>query len=573
MKNRTKVMILLLVLMLTIGFAAVTTSIIIDGTTYIGSKFSVNDVYFKEANMDNGTYVMSTDKKQITFTTNTLKSTGEEAILSYVVINDSSQYDANVSISIQNNSTVNNVDYSSYYSITTEGFNPGEEVLLKSMNEKTGKIIIKLLKIPTENVSLTIVVELEADPIELEEEGKPETKLLYDVIASSLTKKTYNNFDVGKVDTLSQLSNPKKIYYELEENTKHIIFANKCWTLLRTTETGGTKIMYNGEAENGQCLDGRTPYISNTYLDESYMYDEYLNIGDQYVYFYNEETGEYISFDFYVGTDFVYDDNTKLYTLSGEVIHHKSSNSYRVPTVQRDKHYYACFNSSMSCSHLAEILFYYDHYSNPDDGYLFYYMILENGGKNLSEIINNPNPNINDSNTKKNIENWFENSLIDYQEQLEDIYMCNDRRPNPANNEYLYLNMKYTNGRNEIINDYSQTIDHMSCDRLIDNFSVSNNVAPLKYPVGLPSLSEINNVVNLNRIDLSNYYVDYFDSLEHNIPKTVTPIIRVYQTGDANNDQCYLDSFGEIVKPVISLNKDVMVSSGIGTKESPYVIN
>ena len=44
-------------------------------------------------------------------------------------------------------------------------------------------------------------------------------------------------------------------------NKNNVIFANQCWQMMRTTDTGGVKMMYNGEAENNQCLTTRGNHI------------------------------------------------------------------------------------------------------------------------------------------------------------------------------------------------------------------------------------------------------------------------------------------------------------------------
>ena len=52
----------------------------------------------------------------------------------------------------------------------------------------------------------------------------------------------------------STLKDEYPIYYyrgPIENN--NVIFANYCWKIVRTTETGGTKLIYNGTPVNGKC--------------------------------------------------------------------------------------------------------------------------------------------------------------------------------------------------------------------------------------------------------------------------------------------------------------------------------
>ena len=52
-------------------------------------------------------------------------------------------------------------------------------------------------------------------------------------------------------------SNPNPImYYRGDVENNNVKFANFCWKIVRTTETGGVKLIYNGEPnESGQCMN------------------------------------------------------------------------------------------------------------------------------------------------------------------------------------------------------------------------------------------------------------------------------------------------------------------------------
>ena len=43
------------------------------------------------------------------------------------------------------------------------------------------------------------------------------------------------------------------VYYYRGNVDNHLIFANFCWRIVRTTETGGVKLIYEGVPQNGQC--------------------------------------------------------------------------------------------------------------------------------------------------------------------------------------------------------------------------------------------------------------------------------------------------------------------------------
>ena len=88
--------------------------------------------------------------------------------------------------------------------------------------------------------------------------GEPGT-LYYDIM-SNADKTTTIDFSKTSVS-----SNTNGIYMTKDTDTgipvyyyrgnvdNHLIFANFCWRIIRTTETGGVKLIYDGVPSNGQC--------------------------------------------------------------------------------------------------------------------------------------------------------------------------------------------------------------------------------------------------------------------------------------------------------------------------------
>ena len=76
---------------------------------------------------------------------------------------------------------------------------------------------------------------------------------LYDVVKTGATSdegisNLYAKEGVGKFLRNTTASDTYPVYYYRGEVTdNNAIFANKCWKIVRTTETGGTKLIYNGE--------------------------------------------------------------------------------------------------------------------------------------------------------------------------------------------------------------------------------------------------------------------------------------------------------------------------------------
>ena len=79
-------------------------------------------------------------------------------------------------------------------------------------------------------------------------------------------------------------------------NKNNVIFANHCWQMIRTTDTGGVKMIYNGEVENNQCLDTRSNHVG-----------------------YSSATTQNMSTTYYYGTSYNYDKTNNVFSLAGVI--------------------------------------------------------------------------------------------------------------------------------------------------------------------------------------------------------------------------------------------------------------
>lgn len=98
--KRKKMMILIVLFLMMIGFAALTTVLIINGTIKIkngGTNF-LDDVVFTKAETEMGTANITTDGKSMTFTTNELVNTNDEFLLNFEVTNKNKSIDGDVEI-------------------------------------------------------------------------------------------------------------------------------------------------------------------------------------------------------------------------------------------------------------------------------------------------------------------------------------------------------------------------------------------------------------------------------------------------------------------------------------------
>ena len=68
------------------------------------------------------------------------------------------------------------------------------------------------------------------------------------------------------------------LYYRGAVENNNVKFANFCWKIVRTTETGGVKLIYNGQSdENGRCnTTGSSTTIGNSAFNTNYNDNAYV---------------------------------------------------------------------------------------------------------------------------------------------------------------------------------------------------------------------------------------------------------------------------------------------------------
>ncbi len=162
MKKRN---IMILMILLVIGFATVSTTLVINGTLNIGyneENFSSSVVYTR-AETEDGTAEINQDDKNITFETNKLENVNETATLEFDVTNKSRNYDAEVTIKCGLKEDFKS--FSEYLDITMSLESPFE---LISSETKTGRLVVTLKKAYDKDLETTAEIECElvAEPLE-----------------------------------------------------------------------------------------------------------------------------------------------------------------------------------------------------------------------------------------------------------------------------------------------------------------------------------------------------------------------------------------------------------------------
>ncbi len=414
------------------------------------------------------------------------------------------------------------------------------------------------------------------------------------------------------------------IFYYTSDTNSNVIFGNYCWQIIRTTETGGIKLLYNGPTKLGDtgrkiCTndspstktlsiskfnnmnEGTTQgKIRDTINASGYM----LNTNNNY----GITTGWTSQLTF--GSDVTYSNG--VYTLTNpSTVNMANSTDKSINDTVKDKHY-TCLNASTSCPTV-----YYMTWADKSNGSLYSYMALTEG-KTIKDalalsigaheeyaetlgVFDKTSPNYlnkSDSTIKSTIDNWYKNNLTNYTKYLEDTIWCNNRSLNStlgssdiSNGNLSFVN---PNGGSVLENDgggfdnrmYYNTYfglnninrDSLTCQRKIDSFTVNeteNGNGDLTYPIGLLTMEEVKLVGDSAVILNSN---DGFWTMTPRALHGLANWIYLARENRQTNDGSYLSyqsnasNSNFYARPAISLKPGIKYTDGNGTKQAPYII-
>ena len=153
--------------------------------------------------------------------------------------------------------------------------------------------------------------------------SRRQDRTLYGVLRQAAEEGTYAKEYVGShQDSMDVLQSTEKIYHWYAPNStagnklasqilekNNVIFANQCWQMIRTTDTGGVKMIYNGEAVNEKCLTTRGTHVG-----------------------YASRTSQSLASNYFYGTDYTYDSVSKKFKVSG-ITEQTTWNSTTGPTL------------------------------------------------------------------------------------------------------------------------------------------------------------------------------------------------------------------------------------------------
>ena len=204
------------------------------------------------------------------------------------------------------------------------------------------------------------------------------------------------------------------------------------------------------------------------------------------------------------------------------------------------------------------------------------------GGKWATTAYESTHANVVNSNIKGEIDKWFSTSSLNTEENLEkieDAVYCNDRRIDTVSGYVNGLgyetNQTAYMARNRFYTNKTTSIPDLSCSKN-DSFTVrdENGNGDLTYPVGILTADEIVLAGGLYGSNNTDYYLNVGSS---NYYWTLSPLnfgdsgaieFRVRKSGTLNGYD-FVNAYG--VRPVVSLAAGTEIT-GLGTETSPFEI-
>ena len=560
-QEATKNTILLLILILGLGYALIQSNLTINGSASLNNPtwdIHWNNVQVQEGSVT-GTNVVTaptidTPKTTVTYSI-ILSKPGDYYEFTVDAVNAGTIDGMIESITSKlNGSTITTLPAYLEYTVSYSDDVPlAVNQLLAAGTTETYKVKVKysedinINQIPSTNQTLSLQFTIKYKQAD---ENAIEPNRLYTILKNAATEGTYAKKYTGNHHDSFTEEPSKDIYHwwaDSNSNTdayavldkNNVIFANFCWQMIRTTDTGGVKIVYNGVPSSGQCNNsGNSQQMGSNQFNSAYNSPAYAG------YMYNPNTLITISDSAATsgslfGTGVTYNGNT--YTLTS------TSTTYDAT------HHYTCNNTSGTCTNIR-----YYFYNN-------YYVEISNGKtieQVLGDMLSADDVNQTNSVIKDFVDNWYANNMTTYTNKLEDTIFCNDRSIsdlggwNP-NGGSTTENLKFKN------NSYNYDL---SCTNATDKFSLSNNKARLTYPVGLLTLSE--------NLLLNNEIIRITGKMYWNIsPVSITfSDVRVSTMPAAGGIANSAVTIYAGVRPAISLKPGTIYTSGDGSKNNPYIV-
>ena len=258
---------LILLLSMSIGYAYLSEAIKINTSANIGKiiwDVHLENIVVREGSVSTTPPIIGSDRTSITLSV--ALNQPNEYYEYYVDIVNKGSIDAQVDSIFKTSLTTEQEKYIDYKITYKDGLEIKRNDVLASGEKETLKVLVYIKDLheslyPSINTNLTL--EGRINYIQKNNDGIIRNKnSLYEQIVKETQSDVGINFGAissdtnGKgVYTFSRTANYAYpiYYYRGDVQNNNVLFGNFCWKILRTTTTGGVKLIYNGTPNNGVC--------------------------------------------------------------------------------------------------------------------------------------------------------------------------------------------------------------------------------------------------------------------------------------------------------------------------------
>ena len=275
---KKKKTLLLVVLLMAVGFAAVSTTLYINGQTKINANQDDFNVYYSDA-LVNGIQDKSViaDDTHITFTT-TLETLGEKYVLDYDVTNGSKNYDAKLVMECS--------EGNDYLTVTNE-FDTTTN--LEALKTRSGKLTLELIKSYAGDTDMDVTITCTIDENAIERESLAEEENAY---VSPFTYYAFGTPTTASTPDYTTLG--KNVFAGLGEDNSLGVCIND----------NGLFCLKNNDYENSVALlkehfgeDSCNSYSSHTHCESTSFSCSAYSDGEVYCYDIADDADCTVSFD------------------------------------------------------------------------------------------------------------------------------------------------------------------------------------------------------------------------------------------------------------------------------------
>ena len=391
---------------------------------------------------------------------------------------------------------------------------------------------------------------------------------------TNATRYSYNTVDsldsqVGLYSTSDD--DGTSYFYRGNVLNNYVSYAGFIWRIVRENGDGSVRLIYSGTStsDTGKNVTiGSTKFNPYNYdpIFESYNYQPNFEVKKQddsstFTKIYENQVYNF-------GSSYRFDENTGLFSLSGDVITGKWSD---VKDTAIASYPYVCFQdqSSDSCNWIAKVIGKTS--SNPSA----IISRITYGTKDYDSLFKTGTS----SSLKTKIDNWYSSNILGksdsngvlYSDYLTDSTFCSDLNIEDSSSFSTFTDLFF--GPYRRLHSSNSTITSTLKCNSNSRYTVSNG--KLTYPVATINADETSFAGGINGSVNTNFYLNIGSTYW-----TMSPYF--YQSNDMIGKAGNVTSNGIIsaniitneyyARPVVNLSKNVKISGGDGTQNNPYIV-